>query len=430
MPRFITTIRLLESSMMKVTFCASDFPNKVGGPYSWLPRLLPLLRDRGIESKVLFFIPGKRKQCRAVQLVKEQGFEYSVKKFPRYTDQRIRWILEELKEDSPDVFIPNLVVPAFYASRWVKKAGIPTVGVMHSDDSFYHSVLDQFVFGSSDYRLSGLVAVSRFIEETIHNQGTTQSLIRCIPCGAPVPPTTTKKTSDKLRIIYVGRLVEEQKQISLLTKAFCRAVREVPDTEAIIYGSGSSRDAVEKIIAEEGRSISVKLGGRIDSDKVQQNLLQSHVIVLLSDYEGLPIALMEAMACGVVPVCLRIRSGIPELVEDGVTGLLVDDRGDSFVDAIRRLQQESGLWEKLSQGARSKMEREYSDSIAGDLWAELLQELHQNSNRSQEIKIPRFLSVPPVHPAFVKRDPRRPSLGKRLLAKFPNLLKKTKQIDD
>lgn len=409
---------------MKITFCASDFPNRVGGPYAWLPRLLPLLRERGIESKVLFFIPGNKKKCRAVQLVKEQGFQYSVKKSPRYTDQRIRWILEQLQEDPPDVFIPNLIVPAFYASRWVKKAGIPTVGVMHSDDPFYYGVLDQFVFGKSDYKLSAFVAVSRFIEENIHNKGKTQSLIRCIPYGAPIPSITTKKASEKLRIIYVGRLVEEQKQISLLTKAFCRAVREVPNTEAIIYGSGSSSDAVEKIIAEQGQGISVKLGGRIDSDKVQQHLLKSHVIVLLSDYEGLPIALMEAMACGVVPVCLRIRSGIPELIEDGMTGLLVDDRGDSFTNAIRRLQQESGLWEKLSQGARSKMETEYSDSIAGDLWAELLQELYQNSNKHQTIQIPRFFSVPPVHPAFVKRDPRRPSLGERLLGKFPNLIKK------
>ncbi|EAZ92058.1 glycosyltransferase family 4 protein [Crocosphaera chwakensis] len=408
---------------MKVSFCAYDFPDRVGGPYAWLPRLLPLLRDRGIEPKVLFFIPGNKKKCQAVQLVKEQGFQHSVKKFPRYIDQRIRWILEELKEDTPDVFIPNLVVPAFYASRWVKKAGIPTVGVMHSDDPFYYGVLDQFVFGSSDYQLSGFVAVSRFIEQTIHNKGKTQSLIRCIPYGAPIPPNKTKKPSDKLRIIYVGRLVEEQKQISLLTKAFCRAVKEVPNTEAIIYGSGSSSDAVEKIIAEESQGLPIKLGGKIDSNKVQQHLLQSHVIVLLSDYEGLPIALMEAMACGVVPVCLRIRSGIPELIDNGVSGLLVDDRGDSFVNAIRRLQQETELWEKLSQGARAKIEADYSDTVGADKWANFLRELSQSASIKQSIKIPPFFFLPPVHPPLAVEDKRRPSFSKRLQYKLSNLVK-------
>ena len=294
-----------------------------------------------------------------------------------------------------------------------------------TDDPFYHGLVDEFVFGQPDYQLSGLVCVSRFIEQTLLKK-TTSTRIKCIPCGAPVPPITTKKSSDQLRIVYVGRLVEEQKQISLLTKAFCRAVREVPNTEAIIYGSGSKQKAVEKIIAQQAQEISVKLGGRLNSDQVQKHLLESHVIVLLSDYEGLPIALMEAMACGVVPVCLRIRSGIPELVEDGVTGLLVDDRGDSFVAAIRRLQEEAGLWEKLSQGARAKIEAHYSDTVAADQWAEFLRELHQSAGSQQSIKRPLFFSLPPVHPALAVEDKRRPSLSDRVFQKARYLTKKLK----
>ena len=52
---------------------------------------------------------------------------------------------------------------------------------------------------------------------------------------------------------------------------------------------------------------------------------------------GLPIALIEAMACGVVPICLQTRSGF---VEHGVTGLLVRDRGKDFIAAVQRLRQE------------------------------------------------------------------------------------------
>ncbi|MDJ0843333.1 glycosyltransferase family 4 protein [Crocosphaera sp.] len=408
--------------MLKVTFCAHDYPNFVGGPYAWLPRLLPSLRERGIESRVLFSIRGNEAECPAVQQVKQGDFKHSVCQIPDHTDQHIRWILNQLKQEPPDVFVPHLVVPAFYASRWVKKAGIPTIGVMHSDDPFYHGLVDEFVFAQSNYQLSGLVCVSRFIEQTLFKT-TTPTRIKCIPCGAPVPQTTTKKPSDQLKIVYVGRLVEEQKQISLLTKAFCRTVREVPNTEAIIYGSGSKQKAVEKIIAQQAQDIPVKLGGRLNSDQVQKHLLDSHVIVLLSDYEGLPIALMEAMACGVVPVCLRIRSGIPELVEDGVTGLLVDDRGDSFVAAIRRLQQETGLWEKLSQGARAKIEADYSDTVAADQWADFLQELHQSAGLQTSIKRPLFFSLPPVHPALAVEDKRRPPLVKRVRYKLRSLIK-------
>ncbi|MDJ0660022.1 MAG: glycosyltransferase family 4 protein [Crocosphaera sp.] len=411
---------------MKVTFCAHDYPNFVGGPYAWLPRLLPSLKERGIESRVLFSIRGNEGECQAVQRVKQGGFKHSVCQIPNYTDEHIDWILNQVKNDPPDVFIPNLVVPACYSSHWIKKAGIPTVGIMHSDDPFYYGILDEFVFGQPNYQFSGFVAVSRFIEQTILSKGNSTTQIKCIPYGAPVPPTRTKKPSDTLRMVYVGRLVEEQKQISLLTKAFCRAVREVPNTEAIIYGSGSKQKAVEKIIAQQAQEIPVTLGGRLNSDQVQKHLLESHVIVLLSDYEGLPIALMEAMACGVVPVCLRIRSGIPELVEDGVTGLLVDDRGDSFVAAIQRLQEEAGLWEKLSQGARAKIEAHYSDTVAADQWVDFLKELHQCSDRKQSIKRPLFFSLPPVHPALAVEDKRRPSLSDRVFQKARYLTKKLK----
>ena len=183
-------------------------------------------------------------------------------------------------------------------------------------------------------------------------------------------------------------------------------VREVPDTEAILYGDGDDKGAVESILATEAKGLPVRMGGRVNSDRIQDQLLQCDVIVLLSDYEGLPIALMEAMACGCVPVCLRIRSGIPELVEDGVTGLLVNDRGDSFVAAIRRLREEPSLWERLSRAARATIEAEYSSEFCAGQWADLLRSLHANSGPKRPIKIPRRIKLPPTHPGFAHQDPR------------------------
>src|SRR5262249_61475589 len=61
-------------------------------------------------------------------------------------------------------------------------------------------------------------------------------------------------------------------------------------------------------------------------------LFRSHTVVLLSDWEGLGLVLVEGMACGVVPIGLRRpHSGAAEVIEDRVTGLLVDDRDDAFV---------------------------------------------------------------------------------------------------
>ncbi|QUV81159.1 glycosyltransferase [Chloracidobacterium sp. D] len=62
--------------------------------------------------------------------------------------------------------------------------------------------------------------------------------------------------------------------------------------------------------------------GLVDNARIQALMAEHHMFVLLSDYEGLPIALMEAMATGLVPICTAMRSGIGQLVVDGVTGCM------------------------------------------------------------------------------------------------------------
>ena len=90
---------------------------------------------------------------------------------------------------------------------------------------------------------------------------------------------------------------------------------------AVIYGEGPARPAIEQILREQAEGLSVHTEGRVDSDQDRHVCWSAMHWVLLSDYESLPIALMEAMAYGVVPICLRRHSGVPGLIEDGVTGL-------------------------------------------------------------------------------------------------------------
>jgi hypothetical protein len=140
---------------------------------------------------------------------------------------------------------------------------------------------------------------------------------------------------------------------------------------------------------------------------------RSHVVVLLSDYEGLPVAFMEAMACGLVPITLRMQSAIDELVEDEVTGLVVDDRGDSFVAAVRRVREEPGLWARLSRAARARVEQEFSIQIVTQRWIELFHDLVRDAGPRKTIAIPRHITLPPVHPDLAREDTRKPPLRQR-----------------
>jgi colanic acid/amylovoran biosynthesis glycosyltransferase len=392
---------------MNVTFCAYDKPNYVGGPNVWLQRLLPELRRQGVEAGVLF-ITESLTNSPAIQFLRERGFNCPAISWSEcpYTEQRVRWILERLKESLPDVFVPNLMVPAYYAGRWVTEAGLPTVGVLHGDNPFHHGLQNEFVYSNSPYRLSAVVCVSEELERQTLQQKPCGLVVRRIPCGVPLSEKVSRFDSERLRIAYVGRLVEEQKRASEVVRACCRAVEEVPDTEVVVFGDGPSREPIEKYLLERPARLHVHLAGRVGSEQIQQRLLDCHVIVLLSDYEGLPISLMEAMACGVVPVCLRIRSGIPELVEDGVTGLLVNDRADGFVNGIRRLREEPGLWQRLSCAARTRIEHQYSNEACAAQWVELFGELRRNALAPGLIKIPRSINLPPVHPDLAREDSR------------------------
>jgi hypothetical protein len=162
------------------------------------------------------------------------------------------------------------------------------------------------------------------------------------------------------------------------------------------------------------------LAGRIPSEEIQAHLQDCDIVVLLSDYEGLPIALLEAMACGCVPVCLKMRSGIAELVEDGVTGLLVEDRDEGFVEAIRRLRGNPDFLAELSANARAKVKAEFSIEANADAWAALLTELAEKSTGKKAIRIPSRIKLPPVHPALAAEDPReeRTSLTKTFSIKI------------
>lgn len=400
---------------MKVAFCAHDRPDYVGGPNAGLKRLLPILRSLGIQSRVLFITDTAPEKCPTVLALRQQGFDCPAIQNPLYTEKTIRWILGEVKKDPPDIFIPNLVLPAFYAAKWIKKAGIPTVGVMRSDEDFYYGLLDEFVYGEEEYRLSALICVSKFLRQSVLNRKPEKVIIKQIPSGSVIPKLSARPPADKLKIVYTGRLVEEQKRISDLTFAFCRAVSEVPGTEATIYGDGPSTPAVREIIEQEGKGLFVSYAGRVDSDAIQQHLLEHHVVVLLSDYEGLPGSFMEAMACGLVPVSLNTRSGIPELVIDGVTGLLVNDRGDDFVSAIRKLKNDTELWQRLSLSARNKIEKEYSVELCAEKWMELFQELKSGVKPYLNISIPLRIVLPPVHSGLAKEDSRTPSLLLKIL---------------
>ena len=132
-----------------------------------------------------------------------------------------------------------------------------------------------------------------------------------------------------------------------------------------VIGEGPLRRRLEREIARRGLSGTVRLAGALRQDEVARRLAAADLVVLTSvvapdgQMEGIPVALMEGLAAGKAVVASDL-SGIPELVEDGVTGLLAPP-GDpeAVAAAVGRLARDPGLAARLGAAGRERVAREF-----------------------------------------------------------------------
>jgi colanic acid/amylovoran biosynthesis glycosyltransferase len=370
---------------MRITICAYDAPGNIDGPTAWLKRLLPFLKERGVQVRVIF-IAANSKRLSFFNQLKSEGYECTLVAWDLFFEEKILAILDDLRAHPPDVFIPNYFPSACYAAQWAKLAGIPSVIILHNDNAMHHALVDEFAAGYEERKVSAVIAVSKFLKQKIDEKKVTGVISEYITYGAPVPvKKAIRLASDPLKLIYAGRLNEHQKRISDVTLALCAAAREVPGTECVIYGSGEALETVLQIIEEKGKGLSVKYGGVLKSNEVQDYLLQNHVYVLLSDYEGLPISLMEAMAGGLVPVCTNMKSGVGEVIENRKNGFLVNDRDGEFIQVIKQLKTDLALWQTCSDDARDTITSHFSQEICNEKWLSMLKRLAAASRYSGNI---------------------------------------------
>ena len=187
--------------------------------------------------------------------------------------------------------------------------------------------------------------------------------------GVPEPAVRTKN------VVQSGRLVDFKNQ-PMLIRAFLKVHEKHPDYTLKIYGPDSkdgTKEILESIIHENHAEDFVKLMG--GSNTLEKDLADAALYAFSSDWEGLPNALMEAMALGLPVVSTDCPCGGPKtLIEDGVNGLLVPIMDEkAMTDGILRLIEDRELAERLRREARKISERANEDAVF-EQWQTYLQE--------------------------------------------------------
>jgi colanic acid/amylovoran biosynthesis glycosyltransferase len=158
-------------------------------------------------------------------------------------------------------------------------------------------------------------------------------------------------------IISIARLVEK-KGIEFGIRAVAKAAREIPELAYTIVGDGPLRPSLEQLTARLNLERRVRFLGARSQAEIEELLSRSHILLAPSvtavdgDTEGTPVAILEAQAAR-IPVISTKHSGIPEVVEDSVSGYLVEERDvDALTGRIRELAGDESQQLRMGEAGR------------------------------------------------------------------------------
>jgi glycosyltransferase involved in cell wall biosynthesis len=173
-------------------------------------------------------------------------------------------------------------------------------------------------------------------------------------------------------VISVGRLAPEKAQ-RVLIDAVAHLVGEGRRVRLRIVGEGPERSALEKHIADTKTADVVRLEGALNQDQLKTLYRESDAFALASFAEGVPVVLMEAMAMEIPCVATRI-AGIPELIQDGVDGLLATPGNTGeMATALAKLMGDRELRVQIGRAGRQKIIEKYNLSKNTALLAEVFE---------------------------------------------------------
>ena len=271
-----------------------------------------------------------------------------------------------IKEEKPDVIINYNLQSAYFCMTLCKKERGKVIYSERGDpyDAEYSGLLGLI----RDYtvkHMDGLVFQTEGARDFFSDDVKQKSIVIHNSVNIPQDKYPIPAVREK-RIVNVGRL-HRQKNQKLLIDAFAKISDSFPGYKLEIYGDGELHDELQRQINDLGlKDMIVFYPSRKD---LWNCIYNASLFVLTSDYEGMPNALMEAMALGLPCISTDCRpGGARSLIEDGENGFIVPVRNvDALTEAISHCLSKEEIREKIAVNARKIMET-HSEKVLFDKW--------------------------------------------------------------
>ena len=339
---------------------------KLGGSTTFLCNLGGELVRRGIPAEVSSF-ENENPLASDFETLNVPVFAQDARQ--SIFEDRLLVILQRLRQFQPTAVLACLSAVSFEVLRYLPE-GVFRIGVVQSDDPGVYQMVRHY---STQVHL--MAAVSAAIKDTLeHMQEFANVRTEYLPYGVPMPATVRPcgiHHTDPLRILYLGRLEQEQKRVRLFPKILEQLRLSGFAFHWTIAGDGPEKPFLQSTM-QSSRNLTVSFPGKVLYKDVPQVLREHDIFLLASDYEGLPLSLLEAMAWGLVPVVSDLNSGISEVVDESTGKRIPLDDLSGYAKGIIWLHQNRSELHRLSQNAQEKVRRDFSVAAMSDRWLKTL----------------------------------------------------------
>jgi len=256
----------------------------------------------------------------------------------------------------------------------------PLVVRFHGYDASVRSVIDSLLLSYRKLfaQSAAIVAVSQAMRMRLIELGAPAEKVHHTPCGVDVT-LFSRVAPDRAgpSFLTVGRFVEK-KAPHLTLLAFEQVAQAVPEATLTMIGDGPLLGACRDLARAMGLGQRVEFLGWLPHDAIGDHLKKARALIQHSvqaesgDAEGTPVAVLEAGAAG-LPVIATRHGGIPDVVEHGRTGLLVEERDvNATRDAMIQLALDPALAARLGEAAADRIRAQYSSQETGRLLYNIL----------------------------------------------------------
>jgi len=343
----------------------------VGDPFNALDLSI---RQSISGNRVTLFTWNKENRCpfeffnQNFKLYRLKGLNLALKPF--FTEYplvpRLGMMLEREKPELVHAH-SHLYLTTYTAIKAANRMGIPSIVTVHgvsADRNLAVNLLQKLYLRSLGTRIfqssTRIVCLTRADAKQVLRLGGPASKIRVIPnaVNAEMFKPFPKKEQDNL-VVWIGRFVPE-KGLKILIEAAKHVRSHINDVKFILVGDGPLRNELEHLIKVRGLTNHMSLIGPLKHEEVADVLAKASIFTFPSIKEGMPKAVLEAMAAGKAVVASDIP-GMDEIIESGFNGVLVQPRNASALgDTIIALLNDKRLRKSLGRNARQAVIKHFS----------------------------------------------------------------------